>query len=134
MITLLIDPVSKPRQTRADVWKKRPCVVKYREFADRLRFIRRTQHPSLDDIIMNGAAILFEIKMPKSWSRKKKEAMCGKIHHQTPDIDNLLKAFLDALLPKDESVGLMAEKKIWSERGAITVWPFKWEWLMPRDD
>ena len=32
-----ITPVAKPRQTRSDVWKKRPCVVKYRQFADDLR-------------------------------------------------------------------------------------------------
>ena len=34
--------------------------------------------------------------MPKSWSLKKKKAMNGKPHRQTADIDNLLKALIDA--------------------------------------
>ena len=29
MKNIKITPVSKPRMTRADTWKKRPCVLKY---------------------------------------------------------------------------------------------------------
>jgi len=32
-----ITPVPKPRQTRSDKWKQRPCVMRYRAFADEVR-------------------------------------------------------------------------------------------------
>ncbi len=32
-----IDVVGKPRMTQRDKWKKRPCVLRYRAFADELR-------------------------------------------------------------------------------------------------
>jgi len=35
--SLAIGVMGKPRQTRADVWKKRPCVMAYRAWADKLR-------------------------------------------------------------------------------------------------
>jgi Holliday junction resolvase RusA-like endonuclease len=35
--------------------------------------------------------------MPESWSKKKKERMNLKPHQQTPDADNLFKAFTDTL-------------------------------------
>ena len=36
-LTVVIDPVAKPRMTRSDRWKKRPCVVRYRVYSIRLR-------------------------------------------------------------------------------------------------
>ena len=35
-----INPVSKPRMTQRDVWKKRPVVVKYHAFCDEMRASR----------------------------------------------------------------------------------------------
>jgi hypothetical protein len=35
-----LKPVPKPRQTRSDKWKQRPCVMAYRTFADELRLQR----------------------------------------------------------------------------------------------
>ena len=34
---ILVTPNTKPRMTRADKWKQRPCVVQYRTFKDTLR-------------------------------------------------------------------------------------------------
>ena len=39
----------------------------------------------------------FKIKMPMSWSQKKKIAMQGTPHISKPDTDNLLKAIKDGL-------------------------------------
>ena len=91
-----IEPVAKPRQTRSDKWKKRPCVLRYRAFADECRL------QNVD--VYNGCSIIFYIKMPKSWSKKKKEQMVLKPHTQKPDLDNLLKSLMDAVLPEDSHI------------------------------
>ena len=60
----LITPVTKPRQTRSDVWKKRKPVMKYRAFADEVR-ANKVIIPS------GGCHVTFIIPMPKSYSKKK---------------------------------------------------------------
>ena len=116
MILLDIIPVPKPRQTRADKWKKRPSVLRYRAFADELRL----KLPR--DFDFNGYAICFFMPMPKSWSKKKKAEMLGTPHIQTPDLDNLLKSLLDAHMGQDCGVHtLVAVWKRWAEVGCIQI-------------
>jgi Holliday junction resolvase RusA-like endonuclease len=59
--------------------------------------------------------------MPHSWSKKKKDLMLGKPHKQRPDIDNLAKAFMDALLPEDSHVFSLTAEKYWSNEPSIVV-------------
>ena len=112
-----ITPIPKPRMTRADSWKKRPCVVRYWDYKDNLtlqaRALRFTVEEHLD--------IEFHIPMPKSWSKKKKAKMLGNPHQQTPDIDNLSKAFLDSLCEQDNYVWSLVAKKYWSDKGFIKI-------------
>lgn len=108
-----ITPVSKPRQTRSDVWKKRPCVVKYRKFADKCRELNIEIRP-FDHVI-------FHIPMPKSWSNKKKLKMDSKPHLNRPDIDNLGKAIMDAVLKEDSHIHDIRLSKIWSFEGYIEI-------------
>ena len=110
----LINPVAKPRMTRCDVWKKRPVVLKYREFCDLCR-----AHKVF--IPVSGATVYFIIPMPQSWSKKKKEQMNDRPHQQKPDIDNLLKAVLDAIYLDDQKVWDVHVKKRWGYEGAIYV-------------
>ena len=109
-----ITPVSKPRQTRSDKWKKRPCVMRYRAFADEVR---------RQEIRINsgGDHVIFMIPMPKSWSKKKKSEMYRAPHMQKPDIDNLLKALLDAVFSDDSHVSDIAVTKIWDYEGGILI-------------
>lgn len=79
MITYPITPVPKPRQTRADKWKQRPAVMRYREFADQVRAAGIT----LPDC---GALVTFYIPMPKSWSKKKRARADGTPHQSKPDV------------------------------------------------
>jgi len=108
-----INPYPKPRMTVRDKWKKRPCVLRYRAFADecRLRGVKVT----------NGCSIVFRIPMPASWSNKKKLEMVGMPHTQRPDIDNLLKAVMDAVLPEDSHIHSIYIKKVWGDEGAIEI-------------
>lgn len=108
-----VDPVPKPRMTRSDKWKKRPCVVRYWEYKDKLRASGVKIGDSID--------ITFYIPMPKSWSPKKKKNHYLEPHKQKPDIDNLLKAFMDCILDEDESVFIVKAMKLWDYRGALVV-------------
>ncbi|RLA11508.1 MAG: RusA family crossover junction endodeoxyribonuclease [Gammaproteobacteria bacterium] len=106
--------VPKPRQTRADKWKKRPCVLRYRAFADECRLNKIT-------IPEQGSHISFYMPMPKSWSKKKKASMLGYPHEQTPDIDNLIKSLMDAVMKQDCGVWDIRITKMWAYEGAIEI-------------
>ena len=105
-----ICPVTKPRQTRSDVWKKRKCVLKYRAFADEVRAAGIQLPPS-------GASVVFHLPMPKSWSKKKRAAIVGQPHQQVPDVSNLLKALEDAVHSDDSH--------IWHYSGLAKRWGLK---------
>lgn len=51
--------------------------------------------------------------------------MLGKAHKQKPDIDNLIKTFLDALLEDDSRVSSIAATKVWAANPGIWVGEFK---------
>ena len=88
-----------PRMTRADSWKKRPVVLRYHAFRDfineELKGLTKQEMDSIQKI-----EVQFWVRMPDSWSKKKKEAMFGKPHQQKPDIDNLQKLLKDAIDPQ----------------------------------
>lgn len=112
-------PMGKPRMTQSDKWHKRPAVVRYREFCDRLRAEAARQGFVPTDA---GMYLRFWLPMPKSWSKKKKRAMIGRPHQQKPDADNIEKAFLDALMTDDSTVWHIAgREKRWHLHGAIEV-------------
>lgn len=118
MIRYDITPVPKPRQTRRDKWQQRDCVMRYRAFADRVRLLGiRIDRP---------VAIEFVLPMPPSWSAKKRARLLGAEHTAKPDLDNLLKALLDAVHRDDSAVHTIACRKVWGEAGQIVV--SSWEW------
>ena len=109
-----ITPLGKPRMTRADKWKKRPAVLRYRDFCDQCRAAGLTVPES-------GASVFFVLPMPKSWSKKKKLEMMGRPHQQKPDVDNMLKALLDAVYKDDSSVWEITVTKLWGAEGKIVI-------------
>lgn len=112
-------PVAKPRMTRSDSWKKRPAVLRYYAYKDKLRELTKKQNFTPTDEGMN---ISFGLPTPRSWSAKKLEALRNTPHKQKPDIDNLLKAFFDALLEEDSTIWqLDGLSKYWSEEPFIEV-------------
>jgi Holliday junction resolvase RusA-like endonuclease len=113
-----ITPVAKPRQTRSDVWKKRPAVVRYRAFADNLRAeAKRTGFEPSGD----GMEMIFFLPMPKSWSESKRQKMWHKPHQQKPDLDNLVKSVLDALCADDCFVWQLKASKRWAHEGVLNI-------------
>lgn len=106
--------MGKPRMTRADKWKQRPEVMRYRAFKDEVRL----HNVSLPE---SGYHLTFVLPMPRSWSKKKKAEMNGKPHQQKPDKDNLEKALLDAIFDDDCKIWDGRVTKIWGETGKIVV-------------
>jgi len=116
-LVLNIVPIPKPRMTRSDSWKKRPCVVRYWKFKDELRAVvgnSELPHP---------IHLIFVLPMPASWSAIKKKKMKGKYHTAKPDTDNCIKAFLDCLYDNDQHIADIRGTKIWGEQGQIIVRP-----------
>lgn len=114
-IILDIDPCPKPRMTRRDRWAKRPIVQRYWAYKDELNILLKDWEPpeTLD--------IIFKIKMPKSWSKKKKAQYDGAPHQKKPDIDNFLKGFMDALYDDDEIVYATCASSYWAYKGQIII-------------
>ena len=111
------DIMGKPRMTQRDKWAKRPCVTRYRDIATEMREQANEQcytpYPSIKAII--------GIKMPKSWTKKKKREMLGKPHQQRPDVDNITKAIMDILCKEDSFIYHIDIKKFWSEESIVLL-------------
>lgn len=111
-----IIPSPYVRQTRADKWKKRAVVLKYRAFRDEVA-IRIRELP--EDFFH----VVFLLPMPASWSEKKKREHVGHPHTGKPDKDNLEKGLLDAIFRgrDDAHIWNTASTKLWSYHGAILI-------------
>ncbi len=117
MTEIDIVPLPKPRMVRSDKWKQRPCVMKYRAYADELRLKCNLIGYELGHVL----DLIFILPMPKSWGKKKKVSMDGHYHLQTPDIDNLCKAFMDSLAKNDSFVSVIHVEKRWGYSGKIII-------------
>lgn len=60
-----------------------------------------------------GGHLIFYIPVPKSWKEYKKKDMHMKLHLQTPDWDNLAKAFFDSILHQDKGIADVRVTKKW---------------------
>lgn len=127
-----ITPNTKPRMTRSDKWKNNPNhtdprnrqrkpVTQYFRFKDELR--KKCKEIGLERIPASIYTLKFYIKMPDSWSKKKRELLNGKFHQQTPDIDNLTKALFDSLEVQDNYIAEISNGygKYWAEKAGILL-------------
>ena len=106
-------PLGKPRMTQRDKWKKRPCVVAYRAWAD----IARLSCPKLpppEMITRLDWTAVFAVN-PGT------EGQIGTQHREKPDRDNIDKAILDALFEDDSSIAYGTIRKEWGEQDGIVV-------------
>jgi len=105
-----IKPVSKPRMVRSDSWKKRKCVTDYWAYKDECKLKKVT--------IENGDHIIFRLPIPKS---RLKENLAGQPHQQRPDVDNLAKGLMDAVLKEDSHIFDIRITKLWGHSGSIEI-------------
>jgi len=111
-----IIPMAKPRMTSSDKFKKRTVVLKYWAFKDEVRLKKL-------DLPLSGYHVIFYIPMPKSWKPDEKEEMNNEPHMQVPDVDNLLKALMDAIYDSDCKVWDVRVTKRWRYEGGISIKP-----------
>ena len=127
-----ITPNTKPRMTRSDKWKNNPNhtdpkkrqrrpVTQYFRYKDELR--KKCREIGLERIPASIYTLKFYIKMPDSWSKKKREQLNGKFHQQTPDIDNITKALFDSLEVQDNYIAEVSNGygKYWAEKAGILL-------------
>ena len=103
-----IVPVGKPRMTQSDKWKKRAVVERYFAYRDAIKL----QANLLGFELTGELEITFYLSVPKS-NAKMQKSMHLQPHTSKPDIDNLLKAFLDCF-GEDKTVHTVKAKKIWT--------------------
>lgn len=105
------EPIGAPRMTQSDVWKRRPCVVRYRDWKDRAR-LNAGPLPAAEDI--NSLSWVAVFSPPAKWSKKKRAESIGQQHRIRPDRDNIDKAILDALFPGgDQAIAAGTLRKEW---------------------
>lgn len=103
-------PIGKPRMTLRDKWAKRPAVVKYRDWCDRLRALAGTIPPAGLIYELNWVAVF---EPPKSWAKKERCSALGTLHRMKPDRDNIDKAVLDCLWESDSAIAQGRIAKVW---------------------
>lgn len=125
-------PVPKPRQTRSDRWKQRPCVVKYRHWADecRLAILKNPENrPKVKHLDLMGISVSvllrFFLPLPKG---KSKGAEAGAPHLRKPDLDNMTKSAMDAVFKADQVIYRIDAEKRWDDgQGPRTEIVIEWE-------
>ncbi len=122
---IAISPMGKPRMVKSDSWRKRPVVQRYWAFKDELTLLcNRSGYRQGNELYAT-----FHIPMPASWPKSRKLLMLGQNHDSKYDVDNIIKAVLDSLLPSgDEKVHTVAVNKVWSDRPMITFYDTLPEW------
>ena len=79
------------------------------------------------------ADLTFDIPIPKSWTRKRKELMAEEGHTQRPDLDNYVKAILDAcngvVYEDDSQITCINAVKSWAPEGhdGLAYVRFRWD-------
>ena len=115
--TYIGKPAAKPRMVRSDKYKKRPVVLNYWAFKDRI--VRQAKAKGFE--LGNAYKVTFIMPMPTSLSEVKKKEYDGKAHKIRPDIDNMLKAVNDCLLEEDSAVFYVVCSKKWGREGKILL-------------
>jgi len=119
-----IDPVaaSRPRVTRYASYYPKAYNYFRKSFKELVCALNGTREARKGAV---SITIVFDMPMPKSWTKKKKFELIGMPHTQKPDIDNLTKAVLDGLngvwFKDDSQVSGLYAAKYWKEKGKITV-------------
>jgi Holliday junction resolvase RusA-like endonuclease len=111
------DPDAKPGRNM----NRKRQLQKYNAYKEDLRWQAKNWFFTVPD---GYFAIWFYVPHPKSWRPKKVKEMLYKPHQNTPDCDNMVKSFLDSLMPRrnrtkgakgadDRKVHCYAPFKVW---------------------
>jgi Holliday junction resolvase RusA-like endonuclease len=93
-------------------------VLRYRAYAEKLRL--KYKHPLPADICI-GFVIPIAKGRRKATKKYPVALKAGMPHQATPDLDNLVKAVLDALCVNDSYVHSIMAYKVWGDTGAVVL-------------
>lgn len=125
-VTLKIQPQTQVRSVQGDkIYFKIPKdQLRPEGLKRRLRLERYNQYKSdLFDVALEAGFkiphdeyfhIIFFIPMPRTWRKWKRDKHDMRPHQSKPDKDNLEKAFMDALLKRDQAVYDSRVTKFWT--------------------
>ena len=65
--------------------------------------------------------IKFVMPFPVSYTDRKKDFLRGRPHTQKPDLDNLVKGFMDCFGTDDSGVHWIRMSKVWGDEGKIIL-------------
>lgn len=117
LFTIDVDPMGAPRMNKSDAWKKRPVVLRYMEYKDAIRAACIRNNYKLHGLL----GLTFHVQVPQSWSFKKRQQAIGMPHTSKPDIDNMIKGFMDSFDGGDQHVHTITATKVWASKGSIIV-------------
>ena len=107
-------PMGKPRMTRRDTWKQRPCVMRYRRWCDELRRAAGLSE-KVTFVNPHSLSVVAYFPIPSSWTNRIKQRACGQPHACKPDVDNITKGIMDALLERDQNIYALNCQKFWDD-------------------
>lgn len=100
---------------------------KSREYKEQLQTMARLTNPKLIADTPLDVGVWFVLPIPQSWSKKKKErAVAGEIMPDgRPDLDNYIKAVLDALngvvWEDDSAIVEITARKVYGEKPMVRI-------------
>jgi Holliday junction resolvase RusA-like endonuclease len=115
--------------TQSDRWKTNPkhndpkkrqreVVTQYFDFKNKIVQQARQMNFQLPEVL----EVVFLVPMPFTWSEKKKVRNNKKPVKKRPDIDNYVKAFMDAMSNEDGNIWKIIAEKRYAFRGSILVY------------
>ena len=110
---------ARPRVTRGGTRTYMP--TEYQNKRELLQVLYRAAGGEVNPKGIFSIDLLFVFKMPKSWSKKKKEELNGTFCRKVPDVDNLIGAVMDALFVKDQNVVVARGAKYWGKEDLISI-------------
>jgi Holliday junction resolvase RusA-like endonuclease len=114
---IIINPMGAVRTTQAGKFADKRY-HRYRDYKTELRLLLKQV-----DIHKCPSAffIKFVMPFPVSYTEKKKDTLRGKPHTQKPDLDNLVKGFMDCFGTDDSGVHWIRMSKVWGDEGKIIL-------------
>jgi Holliday junction resolvase RusA-like endonuclease len=108
-------PVAKPRMTQSDRWEKRPAVLRYWAYCDKVKWAAYNAGYQDQCHSITGIRLVAYLPLPPSWNSARRALHIGKPHFSRPDLDNLLKSIPDALTNDDSSVWQLTAQKLYDD-------------------
>jgi len=112
-----LDITPRPALRTTQKSKYLPKSIEYEQYKTALRWLCKKNGYELEQVLK----IIFVLPVADGITGKKRAERIGQFHTQKPDIDNLIKGFMDCFGKDDSFVHTLHARKIWGEKGKIVL-------------